>query len=200
MFTARCLVFPSCKRSAQLGLINNFYHKKIQMKKTVPALLVCFVLACQSQQQKEASKIMDQVQSTVKKNTPGFIPTSENGYWMKASIDGKEWTATGMFPNDESDSRRIQGENNGEAIGFYLWMRGLENGKHLAFSESNVADLMLNDEIAFWGGSKGEVVITKIDDISIEGSFHFTASSTRSAKTFEVTNGLFHIPLAAAAK
>lgn len=158
------------------------------------SICVLSVVACKSKQQSDAEKLMGDIQSTIKKNSPGFITTSKEGYWMKATIGGKEWTASAMLPNDNSDSRRIQGENNGEAIGFYIWMRGLENGKRFAFSETRAADLFTNDTDGIWGGRKGEIVITKIDTSSMEGSFSFTASNN-SGKTIEVKDGSFHIPL-----
>lgn len=157
---------------------------------------VCFLLAaCQNSQQSEAKKLAGDMEATLKANTPGFIPTSKEGYWMTAKIDGKDWTASAMMPIDKSDSRRIHGENNGESISFSIWMRGLEPGKHIAFSENKAADLFTNDDIGMWGGRKGEVIITRVDDGGVEGTFSFTASSSRSEKTLEVTTGHFRVPL-----
>lgn len=161
---------------------------------------ICILSACKNQQQKDAEKLMEQIQITAKQNTPGLIATSENGYWMKAKINGKEWTASGMLPNDKSDSKRIHGENNGEAISFSVWTRGLEVGKHFPFSEDDVADLFTNDDVGIWGGRKGEVIITKADGQSLEGSFSFTGSTSRSEKTVEVTDGYFRMPLTSAAQ
>lgn len=162
------------------------------------AASIFLLLACKNKQQSDASEVAGQIQNALKENTPGFIKTSADGYMMKAKIDGKEWAASAMLPNDNSSSRRIQGENNGEAIGFYIWTRGLEAGKHIAFGESKAADLFTNDDIGIWGGRKGEIVITKIDSVALEGTFAFTASTTRSAKTVDVTEGYFRIPLVAA--
>ena len=167
---------------------------------TLVMISLCTLPACKNQQQKDAEKLMEQIQTTVKQNTPGLIATSENGYWMKAKIDGKEWTASGMLPNDNSDSRRIHGENNGEAISFSVWTRGLQVGKHFPFSEGDVADLFTNDDVGIWGGRKGEIIITKADDQSLEGSFSFTGSTNRSEKKVEVTEGYFRMPLTAAAQ
>jgi hypothetical protein len=159
---------------------------------------VCLLAACQSSSQSEAKKVAGDIESTLKANTPGFIATSKEGYWMTAKIDGKDWTASAMMPIDKSDSRRIHGENNGEVISFSIWMRGLEPGKHYAFSENKAADLFTNDDIGMWGGRKGEIIITKVDDGGVEGTFSFTASTSRSEKTLEVTEGHFRVPLTAA--
>ena|SRR5688500_2178627 len=167
---------------------------------TIVAATVCLLFACKSKQQSDAEKVMKDIQATVKANSPGTIATSENGYYMKAKIGGREWIASAMFPVDNSDSRRIQGENNGEIIGFYCWMRGLEPGKKIAFAEDNAVDLFTNDDVGIWGGRKGEMTITKIDDQVIEGQFHFTASTSSSAKTLEVTEGIFRMPRTPAAK
>jgi hypothetical protein len=161
--------------------------------------VIIFLCACNNSQN-DAKTLASQIESTAKANTPGFIATSENGYYMKARIDGHEWVAKAMLPNDNSDSRRIQGENNGESIGFYLWMRGLENDKKINFSESNAVDLFTNDDVGIWGGRKGEIEITKIDDNVLEGNFHFTASTGSSNKTLEVTDGFFRLPLTNAQK
>jgi uncharacterized lipoprotein NlpE involved in copper resistance len=157
---------------------------------------ICILSACQNQQQSDAKKMMADIQSTVKANSPGFIATSKDQYWMSAKIDGKEWVAAAMLPVDKSDSRRIQGENNGESIGFYIWMRGLAAGKHIAFSDNKAADLMTNDDVGIWGGRKGEVVITKIDNTALEGTFSFTGNTSSSSKTVQVTDGTFRVPLA----
>jgi hypothetical protein len=167
---------------------------------TILVTTICLLSACKSKQQSDAEKVMQDIQATVKANSPGTIATSENGYYMKAKIDGKEWIASAMFPVDNSDSRRIQGENNGEMIGFYCWMRGLEPGKKIAFAEDNAVDLYTNDDVGIWGGRKGEMTITKIDDQVVEGQFHFTASTSRSVKTLEVTEGVFRMPRTPPAK
>lgn len=127
----------------------------------------------------------------------GNVSVSTNGYMMRAKIDGKQWTATSMLPDDKNDSRRIQGEDNDkEAIGFYIWMRGVEAGTIRKFGDGNAADLFTNDDVITWTGKKGELTITKIDSNVMEGTFSFTATSTRSSKTIEVTEGYFRFPFA----
>ncbi|MRG47924.1 hypothetical protein GFS24_22575 [Chitinophaga sp. SYP-B3965] len=164
------------------------------MKNILLLTAMVLLFACHTNQPKI---LADEITATAKANTPGFIPTSKDGYWMSAKIDGKDWTASAMMPVDKSDSRRIHGEHNGETISFSIWMRGLEPGKHFSFSEDKAADLFTNDDIGMWGGRNGEIVITKIDDKGVEGTFSFTASSSRSEKTVAVTEGRFRVPLTA---
>jgi len=168
--------------------------------KLVALLLPALVLVlpgCKSQTHKDAKKLSDQIQAA-EKNSSGNVATTETAYFMKARIDGKAWQATSMLPDDNNDSRRIQGEDdNGESIGFYIWMRGLEAGLKRKFSEGNAADLeILNGDTPLWGGRKGEMTITSINDQVMEGSFHFTATSHGSEKTIEVTDGYFRFPFA----
>lgn len=157
---------------------------------------VCMFSACQNKQQNDAKDLKNEIQTTAKANSPGFVSTSRNGYWMSAKLDGKGWTASAMVAADHGDSKRIQGENDDASIGFYIGMRGLEAGKHIALSDDNGADLMTHDDIGIWGGRNGEIVITKIDNSVMEGTFTFTASSTRTNKTVAVTDGIFRFPLA----
>ncbi len=163
------------------------------------SLCTIFLIACGGAQS-DAKKLAEGIQQAVKANSPGFVATSESGDYMKAKNGGKEWIPIANYPNDNSDSRRIAGENNGETISFPIWMRGLAEGKKIEFSESKAADLFTNDDVGIWGGRKGAIEITKINDEVVEGKFYFTASTSSSAKTLEVTEGFFRMPLKAGAK
>lgn len=169
------------------------------MKNSLIVTVIIFLAACGGAQE-DAKKLAEQIQQTANENTPGYLATSENGYFMKARIDGKEWKASAMLPNDNSNSRRIAGENKGESISFSIYMKGLTAGKKIAFSDDHAADLFTNDEVGIWGGRKGEIEITQINDQVLEGKFYFTASTSRSSNTLEVTEGFFRLPLTAVAK
>ena len=133
-----------------------------------------------------------QIQQTVNKNSPGSVPTSAGGFYMKAKMDGKEWVASSMDIMDE-DSYKIIGNYNGEYISLPYYRNSMEVGHKINFDNSAV-DLMLNDEVGLWGGHKGQMIITKMDETSAEGTFYFTASSDDAAKkTLEVTDGFFRI-------
>lgn len=152
--------------------------------------LSIIVLSCNNAQN-DAVKQAQQVQSAIKENTPGSIPTSADGYSMKAKINGKDWVADAVMPPEAAG--RIIGYYNGEWIGLPYDRRYLIVGKKITFGENNAVDLATNDDVGLWGGRKGEMGITKVDEKSAEGTFFFTASSSRTDKTLEVTDGFFRI-------
>ena len=153
------------------------------------SLLIAAALASCSNATEQAK----QVQSAIKKDMPGAVPTTATGYMMNAKLDGKDWSATSMMPPDVAG--RIIGYNNGEYIGLPYDSRRLVVGTKGVFGEDNAVDLATNDEESIWGGRKGEMEITKVGDGWAEGKFFFTAASSRSGKTVEVTKGFFRIPL-----
>lgn len=152
---------------------------------------------CQSPTESKAKEIASEVQAALKEFAPGAIPTSENGYSMKAKIDGRDWTASHMIPDESaSNSKRIQAEDDEMSIGFYISLPGLEPGKKRSFSENHAVDLWpKSNGSGFWAGKDGEVEVTKIDEQWLEGKFHFSASSSSSNKVYQVTDGFFRIPL-----
>lgn len=152
-------------------------------------------ISCKSKAQNDATQTAKNIQTAVKENTPGTVPTSEGGYYMKAKINGKEWVAKDMLPNDNNDTRRIFGEADGQHITFHIWMQHPKVGRKETFSDHNEADLFGFDDVEVWAGTKGEAIVTKIDDHAVEGTFVITAVSRYSdkTKTLEVTDGFFRI-------
>jgi hypothetical protein len=168
------------------------------MKKLLPVFIISllvFVQGCQSSKQKEAQQTMNDIQAAVKENTPGTVPASENGFYMKAKINGKDWVAKDMLPNNNEDTRPIFGEADGQKISFTIWMQHPKEGCKETFSDHDVADLFGFEDVAIWGGTKGEAIVTKIDDHAVEGTFFITATSHESDKTLEITDGFFRIPV-----
>lgn len=156
-------------------------------------LIAGMIASCGNSNQGKAVEQAKEVQAAIKENKPGSIATTADGYTMKAKLDGKEWTATSVMP-PETAGRTI-GYNNGEYIGLPYDKRDLVVGKKITFGEGNAVDLATNDDVGMWGGRKGELEITKVDDNWAEGKFFFTASSSRTNKTVEVTDGFFRIPV-----
>lgn len=72
----------------------------------------------------------------------------------------------------------------------------MEAGKEIAFGENRAVDLFTDEETGIWGGRKGAIMITKVDDASAEGTFFFTADTGGTEKTIAVTDGFFRILLA----
>ncbi len=98
-----------------------------------------------------------------------------------------------MAPQDAVG--RIVGYGNGEYIGLPYDRRYLVVGKTVKFGDDEAVDLSTNDAIGMWGGRQGEMRITKVDETSAEGSFHFTATASGTTSTVQVTDGSFRILL-----
>lgn len=156
-------------------------------------IALCFTLFSCNNTQNDAVKQAQSIEEAVKQNTPGSIPTTNEGYTMTAKIDGKEWKATGIIPPDKVGL--IFGENNGESISLPYYDRRsfLAVPKKKFTDGGSSTDLRLNDDIAIYSGTKGEMEITKVDDNMAEGKFYFTATGLFSDKTKEVTDGFFRI-------
>src|ERR1700704_4494262 len=75
------------------------------MKHALP--LSCLVAAamlsaCGKSDQAKAIDGARQVQSAIQQMTPGAVASSADGFSMKAKLDGKDWGATSMMPQDLS--------------------------------------------------------------------------------------------------
>ena len=170
------------------------------MRRTIK--LVCFYSCClffvqcsgQAKTAVEAQKLANEISS--KSATPGESPNAN--IYMKAIIDGKPWTATKLIRDNSigSNDYRVTGSGNGTTIGFNVYLPHMKVGDVARFYENNVADFITDDEHAFYGGSTGKFVVTKLDDQGFEGTFYFTASSQAVAKKFEVTGGSLRFPWA----
>ena len=165
------------------------------MKQTLSILIMSAILSsCGNSDQSKAIEQAKQVQSEIKKMRPGTIATKEDGWSMKAKINGKDWVAASIMSPDAAG--RIIGYYNDEYIGLPYDRRYFVVGKKITFGENNAVDLATNDDVGMWGGRKGEMEITKVDDNWAEGKFFFTGSTSSSNKTVEVTDGFFRISLA----
>lgn len=158
------------------------------------SLIIVVLFSLSGNSQNSTLEKAKQVQTAIKSIRPGTIPAKEGGWSMKATINGKTWMATSMMPPDVAG--RIIGYYNDEYIGLPYDKRYLAVGKKIKFSPDEVADLATNNDVGLWGGRKGDMEITKVDNNWAEGKFHFTGSSSRSNKTVEVTDGFFRISLA----
>ncbi|MGZ8538278.1 MAG: DUF6252 family protein [Flavisolibacter sp.] len=160
-------------------------------------LSILIISSCKNAAQSDAEKQAGLITKTMKEHSPGSIPTSGNSYYMKATIDGKEWSASHMMPDDavSSSYKMIHGADGESYITFQLWKRGVEVGKKIPFSSDNAANLSIEGTSGFFSGQIGEVEITKMDDQWLEGKFHFTATSSSSDKKVGVTNGSFRVAL-----
>ena len=161
------------------------------MKQAMLILAMATMLYSCGGSQNKAEEMANQIQQTVNENSPGSVPTSAGGFYMKAKMDGKEWVAASMDIMDE-EAYRIIGNYNGEYISLPYHRNDIEVGNKTNFDRSAV-DLKLNNEVAFLAGLKGQMIITKVDETSAEGTFYFTASNYETKKTIEFTDGSFRI-------
>ena len=156
---------------------------------------ICF-FSCVSSGLDEAKQVADLASETSGRHSPGSIPTSDSHYYMKAKIDGKQWIASHMLPDQDENSSYIiiHGENGEDYMDFQLWKRGIDPGKKILFDSDHVANLSLKNDPAFWSGKKGEIEITWLDGQWMEGKFSYKATSSSSAKMIDVTEGFFRVP------
>jgi hypothetical protein len=160
------------------------------MKQTISILLISAMLSsCVNSNQDKAMEQAKQIQSSIQSGTTA---TTAGGYTMTAKLDGKEWNAASIMPPDAAG--RIVGYNDGEYIGLPYDKRYFTTGKKITFSEDEAADLSTHGDPGMYGGKRGEMEITKVDDNWVEGKFFFTGSTDRSGETVEVTDGFFRIP------
>lgn len=151
--------------------------------------MVVVFASCKSKAENDAIKTTTDVQATLKQYSPGEVPTSSQGYTMRAKINGKDWEAATMMPPEKPS--RIIGSNNEDFISFPYDRRMMVVGDKTKFGEGMSPDMYMLDDM--WGAKTGELEITKVTDDFAEGTFFFTASQSTSDKTVAVTDGFFRI-------
>lgn len=165
---------------------------KTTLALTILAAFTLMTMSCTNSSTQAPQKAKE-LQSAIKNMMPGSIASSADGYSMKAKINGKQWTADVMMPAEAAG--RIVGYHNGESIGLPYDIRDMVVGNKITFGPNNATDLITHDDIGMWGGRKGEMEITKVDDKYAEGTFFFTGSTDTSSKTMDVTEGFFRVPI-----
>ena len=164
------------------------------MKQTLIILLVASVLfSCGNSTQNKAIEDQKKAQKIIEASEPGHIPAKEGEWTMTAKINGKEWSASSFFQIDFQD--RIHGFYKEESISLPYDKRQMKVGGKIIFGEDHVALLFTSDD-AMWDGRKGEMEITKVENNWAEGKFFFTATTSNTDKTIEVTDGFFRISIA----
>ena len=163
-------------------------------------LLLVFVFAtfifagCKSQSQKEAIQKAKNIQTAVKENTPGTIPTSAGSYTMTAKISGKNWAASSMMPQKDA-GYHIIGYYKDEYISLPYSKSDMKTGKKIVFKDGEVAEVLFDNGCVWKENAKGEMNITKADANWVEGTFFFTTSCQDSKNNLEITDGFFRIPV-----
>jgi hypothetical protein len=151
------------------------------------AALILLSYACNSQTdaQNKANEITAMSQQAAKEDK-----SVSDGNYVKATINGKKWESkktTRYGP--ESSYKLINGETDEYTISFQIHKP--QAGLKREFNKEYQVDLVTDD--GYFNAEKGAVTVTKADDKWIEGTFYFTAKSSSSSKTYEVTDGSFRI-------
>jgi hypothetical protein len=158
------------------------------MKKTISISLIAVAFySCGNSEQNKAVVLAKEIQSTVK---AGATPTTSSGYTMKATLDGKSWTATAMMPPDAVG--RIVGYYNNEYVGLPYDRRNMQAGKKILIDENNAIDISTGNG-CLWKDAKGTIEITIADETTAEGKFSFTATCSNTGKPIEVSDGFFRV-------
>lgn len=156
-------------------------------------ITTAILCSCSNSSGKHATNDASSPKSEKKEMKPGAMATSDDGWNMKAKINGKDYSAYSVWlPEGEHE---IVGFYDGDKyIGLHYKPKDLVMGNKLSFSDLH-ADLTTNDSVGIRSGDMGELEITKVDDKWIEGKFFFTAVSydAKKSKTIEVTDGFFRV-------
>jgi hypothetical protein len=126
-------------------------------------------------------------------------PTSKDGLYLEANVDGKKWTADWMFvdpdPNKSFNVNAHKGAadegEGGPVISFYISSSVVKEKGSKNFSDMNQVQMFADDNLLL--GSDGSYQITNVTDNWIEGNFHFTAKDQKTSQTHEVTDGFFRV-------
>jgi hypothetical protein len=149
------------------------------------ALTACNGQSSNMEDQKKIYKALDEMVAR------GMKPTTEGGYTMTATIDGKPWKAQAMYPI------------------------AMNSTIHACYAESTIdlpdpGNAKVGDKGDFSHGHgpifvppgpydqyivhTGQMEITKVSGDWLEGMFSFTAvSHDNPSKKIEVTNGFFRV-------
>ena len=153
--------------------------------------ILLFIYSCNGSS--DAQKKANEISNTLSQQSSDEEKPVADGAYMKATIDGKQWRASKTMTDNEPSSsyKFVYGDSDDFTISFYIYKP--ETGNKRPFTENYAADFSTSD--AFFGGRKGELIITKADDEWVEGTFNFTANSTSSgsSKVYEITNGSFRV-------
>jgi len=169
------------------------------MRRIFQTLLVssCLVAlySCKGQDGKKQGEVLktkvDAVMNTYHK------PTSKDGLYLVASVNGKKWVSDWMFVDpDPSKSFNVNAHQGSEGMGeggpvisFYISSSVVKEKGSRNFSEQNQAQMFDGNNLLV--GSEGGYQITSVAGNWIEGNFHFTAKDPQTSQTSQVTDGFF---------
>ena len=153
-------------------------------------MVIITITSCNGQSNKTVKDQQDAYKVLEDMKAKGLNPTTDGGWTMTATIDGKPWKASGIYTL--SLSERITALYKDSKIS--LPVPNFEVGSRINFKNSAV-DFSPVGNPDFWGGHSGEMEVTKVENGWAEGKFFFTATIRSSDKKMEITNGFFRVPV-----
>lgn len=172
------------------------------------ALACLCTSGCNHGAPQEAQELSDQIQATMASTSPddagvGEAPnnplgpiagnnTLPEGCYLRATVNGKHWEATGMTPDfSGSSSMVVNGCNKAGFLNFSINGRPNNVGKPRKFHDTH-AVMFWDENNEDWFGKSGSVTVHKFDSQFIEGTFSFTAQ--KNGKMVVCTDGEFRVP------
>ena len=161
----------------------------------IPIIFFLFftLLSCGAQVQKQAQT--GQTGGDDKWVSYYTEPTSTNGLYMRAKIDGKDWIPNKMTIDPKPDDvATIEGFGGNYRILFYIDLKSIKTITTRKFEKGAMAQLF-DENYKQFDGIDGEYVITSSNQNWIEGRFHFTANGTmeNAGQKHVVTDGVFRL-------
>jgi len=156
-----------------------------------------FLVATQSCKSQSGKKQGEELQSKVNTVMDAYHkPTSKDGLYTEAKIDGDKWIADWMFVDpDPSGSFNVNAHKGDKVvISFYIGKHDTKDKGSKNFSKNDQAQ-MFDEKGNILLGSEGGYQITNVTDNWIEGNFHFTAKDETSGTIHQVTDGFFRVKM-----
>jgi hypothetical protein len=122
----------------------------------------------------------------------GMVATTEGGYTMTATVDGKPWKAQAMYPVAMSGT--IHG-NYAESTIELPYGDAFKAGDKTDFKNNHHGPIFAPPgEFDLYSVHSGQMEITKKTSEWLEGTFSFTATlQSDPKKKMEITNGFFRV-------
>jgi hypothetical protein len=169
---------------------------KLFFVQTVAGMVLLSTAACQSKTVKDAKELQQHIETM---STPPTVATSLTGYYLKAKINGKQWVAKKMVPdNDGSSIVEVIGFNGSDpsrdAIKFQVGLKDA-TGKKRTLSDTRIISYFdPRESEGMYMAVTGEIVTTHATDDWMEGTFHGIATDIVSGKKVEITDGYYRLP------
>ena len=159
--------------------------------------IVFFLIAIQSCKGQSGKKQGEALKSKVDAVMDAYHkPTSKNGLYAEAKIDGKNWAADWMFVDPDPDRTVEVNAHRGEkeVIVFDFGKKVAKEKGSKTFGKIQTAQMFDGDDHILMS-TEGECQVTNVTDDWIEGNFHFAFKDESSGTTHQVTDGFFRVKM-----